>query len=102
MKVSYASGSGGPAQASAPGGGGGFAAGASNVMMAAPAVNVNAIVGSMSLQEVWDVLNDMKTMIGDQSARSVLEEYPQLVEGLNLALKRMGMSASEYAAEGTA
>jgi hypothetical protein len=44
------------------------------------------------LHEVWDVLEAMKAMVDDQTAISVLEENPQLVEAFNLSLKRLGLA----------
>lgn len=73
MKVSYASGSGGP-----------------------PILKEGAqgVIDSMPLHEVWDVLEAMKGMVEAHTAHDLLESNPQLVPALLLCQRRLGLGSN--------
>ncbi len=73
MKVSYASGSGGPPGAKA---------------------GVEGIIESMPLHEVWDVLDSLKQMAEAHTAHDVLDAHPQLVPALLQCQRRLGLGSS--------
>ena len=85
LKVSHASGTGGPSTNT-------LAAAASKAAAAAPAETAASIVAQLSLQECWDILNAFKGLVDEKQARVVLETYPQLVGGLAELEKRLGVS----------
>ena len=85
LKVSHASGTGGPSTNT-------LGAAATKAAAAAPAETASSIVAQLSLQECWDILNAFKGLVDDKQARVVLETYPQLVGGLAELEKRLGVS----------